>query len=145
MIFQDISNILIKFGQHGNLYEYCYSIQQGSCQQLIYYNCYDFLKYFIEIMLSYQTRLTKRNKVSVYKLSMWNGWCEHSLCARAPRARQGSCRVWQKSNPRRLSSMKKHIKCCENKHNRTRSLKRVHAHEHSCNHSRKHNCVDVSK
>ena len=32
MIFQDISNILIKFGQHGNLYEYCYSIQQGSCQ-----------------------------------------------------------------------------------------------------------------
>ena len=28
------------------------------------------------------------------KLSVRNGRCENRLCARTPRARQGSCRIW---------------------------------------------------
>ena len=36
----------------------------------------------------------KKKTFPYKKLSMWNGRCEHWLCARAPRAWQGSCRIW---------------------------------------------------
>jgi len=41
-------------------------------------------------------RLTERktNTFSCTKLSMRNARCEQRLCARAPRSRQGSCRIW---------------------------------------------------
>ena len=45
----DINNIFTNFVQRGYWYEHCYSIYQVSCQKLIYYNCYECLKYFIEI------------------------------------------------------------------------------------------------
>ena len=40
----DISNMFIKFVQHGYWYAHCYSIYQVSCEELIYYNGYVFLK-----------------------------------------------------------------------------------------------------
>ena len=42
-------------------------------------------------------QLTEKKKMfPCTKLSMRNGMCEHNrlLCARAPRARQDSCRIW---------------------------------------------------
>ena len=45
----DIGNIFYKIYSTRLCYEHCYSIYQVSCQQLIYYNWYDILKYFIEI------------------------------------------------------------------------------------------------
>jgi len=40
-------------------------------------------------------RLTERkNTFPQTKLSMRYDRCEHRLSARAPRARQGSCRIW---------------------------------------------------
>jgi len=40
-------------------------------------------------------RLTeKEKKCPSTKHSMRNGRCEHMLRARAPRARQGRCRIW---------------------------------------------------
>ena len=39
-------------------------------------------------------RLTERKKCPCTKLSIRNGRCKNRLCARAPRARHGSCRIW---------------------------------------------------
>jgi len=38
----------------------------------------------------------KKNNLCT-KLSMRNGGCENRLCARAARARPGSCRIWYRS------------------------------------------------
>ena len=45
----------------------------------------------------------RKNTFPCTKLSMRNGRCVNRLCARAPRARQGSCQIWYESIPRRLS------------------------------------------
>ena len=45
----DIGNIFINFVQHGFGMSTVTLFNKVSCQKLIYYNCYDCLKYFIEI------------------------------------------------------------------------------------------------
>ena len=44
-----IGNIFINTVQHCKWNGHCFSMYQASCQQLIYFNYYDCLKYFIEI------------------------------------------------------------------------------------------------
>ena len=53
------------------------------------------LKFGYFVLYTSLCQLTERKKTFPFtKLSMWNGRCEHGLCARAPRARQGSGRIW---------------------------------------------------
>ena len=70
-------------------------------------------------------RLTERKKIMCFHVQNCPcGECEHRLCARAPRARQCSCRI-----------MKNPINYGRNKLNENSK----------CNYSRKHNCDEVSK
>jgi len=64
--------------------------------------CDIFNQYIQCVVTMYCThQLTERKrKVSCTKLPMRNGMCENRLCARAPRARQGSCIIWYESIPR---------------------------------------------
>ena len=63
-----------------------------------YYATYLIKKYKVWLFL-YCTHqsidLQKENTYSCTKSSMLNGRCENSQCARVPRARHGSCRIWQ--------------------------------------------------
>jgi len=57
----------------------------------------------LKLLCIVHTNLTINGKKITFpctKLSMRNGKREYKLCARAPRARQGSCRIWYESIPR---------------------------------------------
>ena len=46
-------------------------------------------------------RLTERKKnVSMYKHAYPERWVKNSVCARAPRVRQGGCQIWYARIPR---------------------------------------------
>ena len=64
----DISNMFITFVQHGYWYAHCYSIYQGSCEELIYYNGYVFLKYLIEIQCPPFLRWLPLPPISFFRL-----------------------------------------------------------------------------
>ena len=94
-------------------YIYIYTLQRFSNwppYKIWYYATYLIKKYKVWLFL-YCTHqsidLQKENTYSCTKSSMLNGRCENSQCARIPRARHGSCRIWQEFILRWWSFIKK--------------------------------------
>ena len=90
------------------------------------------IKHGYRCFISEIYRFTDRKHVLMYNQSMWNGGCEHSICARVPRAWHGLCQIRYESNPRGLSFLKI-IKCGVDHHCRMRTSRRNDScHQTSC-------------
>ena len=93
---------------------------------------YSPIKHGTDVLFLKYIGLQAENTCSCTNPFMWNGGCEHSLCARVPRAWHGLCQIRYESIPRGLSFLKI-IKCGVYDHCKMRTSRRNDScHQTSC-------------